>query len=215
MCSFLTFEEDFMNFLRFSMAAALVLGLASPLLGMKKEESQNPLFDAIDKGDLSEVQRILKTSPNGVVYEAYITAPKEITDIVEEYADLVNEPNKDGETPLIQTIRKNNLTIVQELLTHGADPFLKKESEDPDASDSPLYTAAITPGEGFSSNKLMIDAIIVAQEKSDPAKSQIYINEAIKKLTGYNDYIKNQFHDPYLAGNVLEPNLETLKKYLK
>jgi ankyrin repeat protein len=191
MCVFSLFQEDFMNFLRFSTAAALVLGLASPLLGMKLDQNEQ-LFNAIEGNNLQRVNQIL-TSPDV----------------------NLNASNADGSTPLILAIHKNNLEIVRKLLRSGADPFKEgKFTAEQEQANSPLVHAAMFAGDDFEGNAKMIEAIVETQNQIDSQTSLSFIKNAMDLIRDYNTNYIQTLNKSY-ANNVasgLQKNYTLLKK---
>ncbi len=183
-----------MNFLRFSTAVALVLGLASPLLGMKIDQNEQ-LLNAIRVNNLQRVNQILTSSA----------------------VDL-NTPNVDGLTPLILAIHNNNLDIVQKLLSSGADPFRAgKFTAEQEQASSPLTHAAMLAGLNFEGNAAMINEIVEAQNKADPQASVGSIKDAMSLILDYNTNYIHTLDDPDAdkIASGLQKNYMTLKTLLE
>ena len=224
-----------MKILRFSTAAALVLGLASPLLGMKVEKApesfetaQNRLFQAIRSEDLATVKNLVtkKVNVSKAWEESSISAyPEGVPQIIEEYAAQVDvdEAGADGITPLALAIGKNNFAIVNVLLKNGANPFKGgKFTAEQNQPSLPLVQAAMFAGVyyqgNFQGNGLMISTIVEAQNKNDIEKSKESITKAMEVVHDYNtNYIHTQRFDPD-ANNValgLKKNYDLLKTLLE
>lgn len=93
------------------------------------------LYYYINKGDLKNIEDILKLRPNlisdpitphtkttALNRACYNGKPDVIKLLVEKYEADINLPSQKGETPLISAVKRKHLDVVKYLLNKGANP---------------------------------------------------------------------------------------------
>ena len=146
---------------------AVVLGLW--LAARRRAEFQSRpsrLAQAVQRGDLAEVDRLLKLEPQLAQGRkrrgfssshtplqqaiAFGGTPQVVERILKERPDL-NERSDDGDTALHLTARHRNYPYMARLLQLGADPNLVNQE-----GEAPLHLAAVFDGDG-QFIKLLLD----------------------------------------------------------